>query len=136
MVSILPCIELAKLANHPWAFLATRAHRGSMLVLFADTFTLSGAVVANGGSGASGGVAGSPGTNGRDPNPATASTAAAGANGAGGRGGDGFANTHPATSGGSGNNRAGGGGGGGGGYNQANQALTGATASPDATIVP
>ena len=111
---------------------------GGMIVLHAaETITATGGrVLANGGGGAAGGSNNMNGNAGSDPNPSTPTTAATGGVGGGAAGGDGFAQGHPATTGSQMNNRGGGGGGGGGGYIQTNIAITGATVSPTATLVP
>jgi hypothetical protein len=119
---------------------------GGMIWLYAPTISASGALVmANGAGGSSGGddtgATDGGGAAGTDPtNPAVGATGGTGTNGAG-NGGTGYyfdgADHDPA-----GTNmdgaagRGGGGGGGGKGYIQSNAAITGATTSPDVSIVP
>lgn len=114
---------------------------GGMLLLHASTFSIAtGAkIVANGGAGSSGGDGNNAGTGnpGGDPDPLAPTTQAVGGMNPGGRGGNGYALNMPADNGGNGiSGAAGGGGGGGGGYIQSNAALTNATVSPAANVVP
>lgn len=110
---------------------------GGMIVIHATALEVNGGrLLANGGGAAAGANVVANGLPGTDPSTATPTTPALGGNGPGGTGGNGFAGVTSATAGGSGNNRSGGGGGGGGGYIQSNLALTGASVSPAATVVP
>lgn len=112
---------------------------GGMIVLHVvENLTTTGArLLANGGGGSAGADMGV-GTPGSDPVATMPTTPAPGGNGPGAAGGDGFAGSTQAQPGNNagGSRDTGGGGGGGGGYIQSNQALTGATVSPAATIVP
>jgi hypothetical protein len=110
---------------------------GGMIVLHADSFAVTGGrVFANGGGGGSGGRETQSGNGGSDPSAANVSLGGAGGTNPGGNGGRGFGGGSAALNGGTGNADAGGGGGGGGGFIQSNQALSGASVSPGATIVP
>jgi hypothetical protein len=114
---------------------------GGMILVHAPAFEITNGaiVVANGGSGGTGGdkTGSGTGTRGNDPDPANPMTPAPGPTGAGGAGGAGFAVGSAAATGGNGlTDEGGGGGGGGGGYIQSNMALTNATVSPAANVVP
>jgi len=112
---------------------------GGMIVLYspAVSVTIGAKLVANGGSG-SGGADSPPNQRGGDGHDPSLASPTAPTQGGGVNGGDGYPATGNALDGRGGNNNGGGGGGGGGGagYIRSNKALTGATVSPAASIIP